>query len=164
MKPTATRPHVPDGYGVPKHTKGLLPWSRVVERMTKAEHYWVCTVAPDGRPHATPVDGLWMDEALYFGGDPTTRRQRNLAANPAVVVHLEDAMDVVILHGTARELRDVDRALAERLADASRKKYGWAPKPDDYGKGGTWVLRPRMALAWKKFPKDVTRWRLPDGE
>jgi nitroimidazol reductase NimA-like FMN-containing flavoprotein (pyridoxamine 5'-phosphate oxidase superfamily) len=157
-----TRPTMPVAYGIPKDTKRLLKWEHVIERMTKASHYWVCTVDPKGQPHATPVDALWVDGALYFGGSAETRRHRNLAANPSVVVHLEDAMDVVILHGTARELRDVDRALAQRLAEASKQKYGWAPKPDDFAKGGTWVLRPRKVLAWKKFPKDVTRFRLDE--
>ena len=161
--PIASRPQMPKEYGIPKDKKGLLPWSHVSERMDEAKYYWVCTVSPDGRPHATPVDGLWLDDRLYFGGNPQTRRHRNLAANPAVCIHLENGLDVVILHGDARELRDVDRSLAVRLAEASAQKYGYAPKPEDYGKGGVFVFRPRMVLAWKQFPKDATRWRFPDG-
>ncbi len=159
--PTASRPHMP-GYGIPKDRKGLLPWSHVVERMTKAERYWICTVSPTGRPHATPVDGLWIDDRLYFGGMPGTRRNRNLTANPAVAVHLENSMDVVILHGDAEECRSPDRALTTRLAEASAEKYGYSPKPEDFGKGGTFVVRPRVAFAWKNFPKDATRWHFPD--
>jgi nitroimidazol reductase NimA-like FMN-containing flavoprotein (pyridoxamine 5'-phosphate oxidase superfamily) len=150
---------MPPGYGIPKDKKGLLPWSHVTERMAEAMHYWVCTVSPDGRPHATPVDGLWLDDQLYFGGSPQTRRNRNLAANPAVCIHLESGMDVVILHGEAHELRAPDRSLTTRLAEASAKKYGWAPKPEDIGAGGTYVFRPRVVLAWKQFPKDATRWQ-----
>jgi Pyridoxamine 5'-phosphate oxidase len=108
--PTASRPHIP-GYGIPKDKRGLLPWSHVVERVAKAQHYWICTVGPDGRPHATPVDGLWLDDQLFFGGSPQTRRNRNLAANPAVCVHLESGMDVVILQGAARAGSRVDRSL-----------------------------------------------------
>ena len=152
------------GYGIPKHKKGLLPWSHVSERMTKAKHYWISTVSPDGRPHATPVDGLWLDDHLYFGGSPETRRNRNLAANSAVCIHLESAMDVVILRGDAQELR-ADRSLAVRLAEASRKKYGYAPKPEQYEKTpGMFVFRPRVVLAWKDFPKDATRWRFEGRE
>jgi len=159
--PKVSRPYIP-GYGIPESTKGLLPWSHVCERMDQAQHYWISTVSPDGRPHATPVDGLWIDECLYFGGSPQTRRNRNLAANPAVCIHLESAMDVVILHGDATELRAPEPTLAARLAEASRKKYGYAPKPEDFGAGGTYVFRPRMVLAWKQFPKDATRWHLPN--
>jgi hypothetical protein len=160
--PTADRPHIP-GYGIPKDKKGLLPWSHVAERMDKAMHYWICTVSPDGRPHSTPVDGLWIDDRLYFGGSPQTRRNRNLAANPAVCIHLESGSDVVILHGDAQELRAPDPSLAARLIEASTKKYGFAPKPEDFAAGGTYEFRPRLVLAWKQFPKDATRWRFQDA-
>src|SRR5687768_3182446 len=78
-EPRASRPQIPADYGIPKSKKGLLPWSHVTERMTRAMHYWVCTISPDGHPHAMPVDGLWLDDRLYFGGSPQTRRNRNLA-------------------------------------------------------------------------------------
>jgi nitroimidazol reductase NimA-like FMN-containing flavoprotein (pyridoxamine 5'-phosphate oxidase superfamily) len=132
--------------------------------MEKAQHYWISTTGPDGRPHATPVDGLWIEDRLYFGGSPGTRRNRNLAANPAVVVHLESATDVVILHGDARELRTPDRKLVERLVNDSAKKYGYAPKPEDFATGGTYVVHPRVVFAWKQFPKDATRWQFPEPE
>jgi hypothetical protein len=159
--PAAGRPRIPPGYGIPKDKKGLLPWSYVTERMARAMQYWVSTVSPHGRPHATPVDGLWLDDRLYFGGAPETRRNRNLAANPAVCVHLDSAVEVVILHGDAH-LRKPDHALAVRLAEASTQKCGYAPKPEDYETGGVPVFHPRVVIAWKQFPKDATRWRLPD--
>jgi nitroimidazol reductase NimA-like FMN-containing flavoprotein (pyridoxamine 5'-phosphate oxidase superfamily) len=160
--PAAGRPFIPDAaYGVPTHARGLLPWSHVVERLTQAMCYWVSTVSADGRPHATPVDGLWLDDALYFGGSPQTRRSRNLASNPAVCVHLESGSDVVIVHGDALLLRNPDRPLTVRLSEASARKYGYGPKPEDYDTATVFVLRPRTAFAWKQFPRDATRWRLP---
>src|SRR5262245_4059907 len=153
--PTASRPDMP-GYGVPKDKKGLLPWSHVVERMKEAKHYWVSTVSPEGRPHATPVDGVWLDDHLYFGGSPQTRRHRNLQKNPAVCIHLESAVDVVIVHGEAHELSSVDLDLAQRLSEASTLKYGYGPKPEDYQTmKGVFVFRTNWALGWKQFPKDV---------
>jgi nitroimidazol reductase NimA-like FMN-containing flavoprotein (pyridoxamine 5'-phosphate oxidase superfamily) len=160
----ASRPYTPGpDYGIPKSEKGLLPWSHVSERMAAAKYYWISTVSPDGRPHATPVDGLWLDDQLYFGGSPTTRRNRNLVANPAACVHLENGIDVVIMHGDAHALRAPEHALAVRLSEASAQKYGYGPKPEDYevNPDGTYVFRPRIVFAWKEFPKDVTRWRLP---
>lgn len=158
--PTASRPHIP-GYGLPKSSKGLLPWSHVTQRMAEARHYWICTVSPDGCPHATPVDGLWLDDRLYFGGSPQTKRNRNLAANPAVCVHLESGSDVVILHGDAHELRRPDRSLAIVMADTSVKKYGYGMKPEEYERAvGVYVFRPRVVFAWKQFPTDATRWHL----
>jgi hypothetical protein len=161
--PVVSRPHMP-GYGVPENKKGLLPWSHVTERMAEAQNYWICTVSPDGHPHATPVWGLWYEDRLYFGGSPQTRRNRNLAANRAVCVHLESGADVVILHGEAEELRAPDRSLTNHLADASAAKYGYRPKPEDYEAPGTYVFRPRMVLAWKQFPKDATRWHFQDAD
>ncbi len=55
--------------------------------MVAARDYWVATVHPDGRPHLTPVWGLWVDGAFYFGSGPQTRKARNLAENPSVAVH-----------------------------------------------------------------------------
>lgn len=158
QEPIASRPYMP-GYGVPKDKKGLLPWSHVTERMTNAKVYWISTVSPEGRPHATPVDGLWIDGRLYFGGSPETRRNRNLKENPAVCVHLESGADVVILHGDATELQTSDSAVINRLIEASGAKYGYKPRPEDFAKGGTYVFRPRLAFAWKQFPKDATRWQ-----
>jgi len=156
--PRATRPRLPPEYGVPAHTKGLLPWSHVADRMAKAMHYWICTAGAGGEPHATPVDGLWLDDCLYFGGSPHTRRQRNLAANPSVCVHLESGSDVVILQGEARPERP-DAALAKRLADSSTRKYGYGQKPEEYERTDVHVFRPRVAFAWTNLPKDATRWQ-----
>jgi nitroimidazol reductase NimA-like FMN-containing flavoprotein (pyridoxamine 5'-phosphate oxidase superfamily) len=160
--PQASRPSMPSDYGIPKDRKGLLQWSHVTGRMTEAMHYWVSTVDAEGRPHSTPVDGLWIDGALYFGGSPKTRRNRNLALNQAVCIHLESAMDVIILEGEARELREPDSALTAMLADGSKKKYGYSPPPEAFGAGGTFVFKPRLVLAWTQFPKDATRWQFDE--
>jgi len=159
----ASRPHILD-YGIPTDKKGLLPWTHVSERMGRAKHYWICTVSPDGRPHATPVDGLWVDNRLYFGGSAKTRRNRNIKANSAVTIHLDSGTDVVILHGNADELRAPDDALISRLIEASERKYGYAPRPEDFAAGGTYVFQPQTVFAWKQFPNDATRWNFPtDG-
>jgi hypothetical protein len=157
--PLADRPYLP-GYGIPKGKKGLLPWSHVTGKMERAKRYWVATVDPEGRPHATPVDGVWMDGRLYFGGYPTTRRARNLLQNGAACIHLEDAMDVLVLHGEARELRQPSRELIDRLSTMSKAKYGFAAPPELWAASATFEFRPRWVLAWKDFAKDATRWRL----
>jgi nitroimidazol reductase NimA-like FMN-containing flavoprotein (pyridoxamine 5'-phosphate oxidase superfamily) len=111
------------------------------------------------------VDGIWLDDRLYFGGSPQTRRNRNLSENPATCVHLESGTDVVILHGESRELRAPDLSLATRLAENSKTKYGYGWRPEDYQKTpGIYVFRPRTVLSWSKFPRDATRWRLPHEE
>lgn len=161
--PRAGRLRLPTAYGLPKHTTDLLPWSHVQERMRTAMHYWVCTVSPGGLPHATPVDGLWLDDQLFFGGSPQTRRNRNLADNPAVCIHLESSDDVVILQGEAR-LRTLDQGVALRLAEASAQKYGYAPQPADYAATPVHIFRPRVVFAWTPLLKAATRWEFPQHD
>ena len=160
-EPRASRPRMPEGYGVPESDEGVLAWNWATERLESAVNYWIGTVRPDGRPHAAPVWGVWVDGAFYFEGGPDTRRGRNIAANPAVVVHIEQGDDIVIIEGTAEETASPDRSLAERLADAFGGKYepryGYRPDPDQWREGGLYVVRPRVAFAWSKFPGDATR-------
>ena len=94
-----TRPDMAPSYGLSSEPEGMLPWGWAVEQLVASRNYWVCTTRPDGRPHAAPVWGLWADDALYFGTDPASRKGRNLAENPELVVHLESGDDVVILEG-----------------------------------------------------------------
>ena len=162
-EPMADRPQLPKGYGVPEDAEGLLPWRWAVERLEAARNYWFSTTRPDGRPHAMPAWAVWLDGALYFEGSPLTRRARNLAGNPALTVHLESGDEVVILEGEAQEASPPARPLAERLAAAFTAKYAathdYRPGPEQWDKGGLWVLRPRVAFAWSEFPTTMTRWR-----
>ena len=164
-EPQRSRPVMPDGYGVPEIDDGLLPWAWAVERLETARNYWFSTTRPDGRPHAMPAWAVWLDGRLYFEGSPHTRRARNVAANPAIVVHLESGDEVVILEGEAEEAGKPEPSLAERLAAEFTAKYAathdYRPGPDQWDRGGLWVIRPRVAFAWSEFPKTVTRWHFP---
>ena len=164
--PKGSRPKFPDGYGIPKDSKGVLPWSWVEERLTKAKNYWVSTTRPDGRPHTRPVDGVWVAGALCFGGADTSRWMRNLSANPAIAVHLGSEVDVVILEGTAQRVTDAKNPIVAPMLAASKEKY-----PEYFGGGAPpfapfWMLRPRVAYAWtlEKFPASATRWELATDE
>ncbi|MFN8636277.1 MAG: pyridoxamine 5'-phosphate oxidase family protein [Chloroflexota bacterium] len=159
--PERDRPVMPDGYGVPETDDGLMEWAWAVERLRQAKNYWFGTSRPDGRPHAMPAWAAWVDGALYFDGSPETRRGRNLAANPSIVIHLESGDEVVIVEGEAVLTGKPDRQLAERLAAELARKYGptYEPSPDTWDEGGLWVLRPKVAFGWTSFPKEVTRWR-----
>jgi PPOX class probable F420-dependent enzyme len=91
------------GYGIlgPTEGTGLLPWSWATERLTRSHDYWVATVWPDGRPHVTPVWGVWHDDALWFSCSRGSRKARNLAANPAAVATSEDPVNPVVVEGRA---------------------------------------------------------------
>ncbi len=149
-EPRASRPLMPEGYGVPAGEEGMLPWSWAAERLSSARNYWIGTTRPDGRPHAMPVWGVWVDNVFYFGTDPTTQNGRNLAANPAITVHLESGDEVVILEGRA-EAVNVDGALRTRIEDAYEAKYQMRDT-------GNFAVRPRVGFAWSKFPDNATRW------
>ncbi len=160
-EPLAGRPYMPEGYGVPEDEEGLLPWSHVVERLERAINYWVATAGPDGRPHSTPIWGGYVDGRLYFEGSPRTRRGRNLARNPNLVVHLESGDDVVIVEGTTEEILP-DGVLAAKLAEVLGAKYeerGNRPRADQWDKGGLYLVQPRVVFGWTQFPQNVTRWR-----
>jgi nitroimidazol reductase NimA-like FMN-containing flavoprotein (pyridoxamine 5'-phosphate oxidase superfamily) len=57
-------------------------WARARGDLQYAQVYWLSSVRPGGRPHVTPLLGVWLDGALYFCTGPTERKARNLAQNP----------------------------------------------------------------------------------
>ena len=164
-EPVRSRPLLPQGYGVPATEEGMVAWSWAVEQLEQARNFWFSTTRPDGRPHAVPAWAVWLDDALYFDGSPETRRSRNLAANPAIVVHLESGDQVLILEGEALEAGRPEPAFAQRLAAVYEAKYGqshdYRPDPTTWDNGGLWVVRPKVAFGWTEFPRAVTRWRFP---
>ncbi len=158
-EPRAGRPVMPKDYGVPESEEGLLPWSHATERLSEARNYWIGTCRPDGRPHVSPIWGVWLDGFVFFDGSPETRRGKNIASNPNVTVNLESGSDVVILEGIAEAVTP-DLDLRTRLSRAYTAKYaesGYAPGPETWEQGIYWV-RPRRVLAWTTFPTDCTRW------
>lgn len=159
-EPSSARPvRFPAEYGTPGGPESLLPWRHIEDRLRAAANYWITTVGPHARPHARPVDGVWVDGALCFGGSPETRWVRNLMANPAMSVHLSSEAEAIILEGTAEYVTDAAHPLAAPSLAASREKY------PQYFSGTSpfrpfWALRPTKAFAWtlEGFPRGATRW------
>jgi nitroimidazol reductase NimA-like FMN-containing flavoprotein (pyridoxamine 5'-phosphate oxidase superfamily) len=145
---------MPEGYGVPKDDKGMMPWSKAREALEQARLYWVGTTRPDGRPHAVPIWGAWVDDTFYFEGSPETRRGRNLAANPAIVVHIERGDLAVIVEGVAEVLPELDPALFARIVDSFKARYNYQPETS----AGMYAVRAKAVLAWDVFPTSVTKW------
>jgi PPOX class probable F420-dependent enzyme len=153
------RPEMPPGYGIHTEAAGTLPWSWARDQLTRARNYWLCTTRPDGRPHVTPVWGLWLDAAVLFSTDPHSRKGRNLAANPAAVVHLESGDEVVVVDGRVEPVRDAD-VLARFCTDYAAK-YAFRPELNAET-AGCYALRPAVVLGWRErdFPATATRWAL----
>jgi hypothetical protein len=118
-----------------------------------AANYWITTVSPEGRPHARPIDGVWVEGALCFGGSPAAHWIRNLMADPAISVHLNSEAEAIILEGRAELVTDASHPLAAPSMAASRAKY-----PQYYS--GESPFRPSTAYAWTlaNFPHGATRW------
>ena len=159
--PTVSRPDHMQGYGVPKDSNGLIDWAWADERMRTARNYWIASTHPDGRPHVAPVWGFWIDGVLYFGSDPASRKAKNIAANPNIVVHLESGAEVVTLEGRA-ELTPLPESMAllETMVAQSKAKYpGDVPTIEDLKKNPMFRFKPTSGFAWmeKEFPKSVTR-------
>lgn len=156
-----TRPHMP-GYGTLPATEGsgLLPWSWAEERLVSSRNYWVVTVWPDGRPHAMPVWGMWHDGAFWFSSSKPSRKSRNLAANPRCVVTTEDALNPVVVEGTAELLSDL-RDL-EELLTLENAKYETDYKIEllDPAVNSCFRVTPRWAFGIKHgdFEGSPTRW------
>lgn len=142
-----------------------LPWLEVVRRFAEARNWWVCTTGAGG-PHSVPLWGVVLDDVLKFYGDPGTVRSRNLAADPRLVLHLEDGEAPLIVHGRA----EVD-GLAHRsaaLVEAYRAKYRREHDHDylletPYAAAATaYRVIPTRAMAWEVTALDrweVRRWR-----
>ncbi|MEX2080227.1 MAG: pyridoxamine 5'-phosphate oxidase family protein [Dehalococcoidia bacterium] len=147
-EPRISRPAMVPGYGLPTELPDHIPpWPKVESELEGARNYWVCTVSPGGRAHAMPVWGVWFDGALLFSTDPESRKARNIAANPEVVIHLESGDDVVILEGRLEGTQAT--ALPVAVFDAYEKKYGIRPDETD-ANGGWYRLALKKALTWEE--------------
>lgn len=162
-QPRVDRPHVP-GYGIPRSTKGVLPWSWAIERLERAEVYWLATSSASGAPHLIPIWGAWVDGHWYVEGGPV-RWQRNLRENPQMAIHVEGTgKEVVIVEGRAVELTAPEQPIADRIL-AGYAKYipTYEASAEHWTHGGLWELHPVKAFAWTTFPDDMTRYTFDGG-
>jgi hypothetical protein len=148
-------------------------WAEGRGQLEGAELYWLSTVRPEGRPHVTPLLGVWLDGALYFCTGPDERKAKNLADNPNCILttgcNTLHGIDLV-LEGRAVAVGDPDER--RRVADTFETKYG-----DHFGPEGTWdglgdAIRSGDALLFgvapsvtfgfgKGAPFSQTRWEFP---
>lgn len=153
-EPNASRPYMP-GYGLPRGTKGLLPWRWAETRLARSHNYWLITVKPDSTPHAMLVWGIWVDGHFYFSTGRQSRKARNLAVNRACIVATERADEAVIVEGTAVEVTDAARF--STLGVPYQRKY--RPWKLDPSLGPVFEVVPRVIFGMReKTFKNATRW------
>ena len=98
-----------------------------------------------------------MEEKFFFSTDPNSRKGRNFASNPEIVVHLESGNDAVVFEGRVEEVTDLE--VIGRMNEAYFAKYNYKVEPAPGN--GIYSLRPHTVFAWteKDFTKSATRWR-----
>ncbi len=150
-------------------TDTAADWETVRDTLAAAELYWLTTVRADGRPHVTPLVGVWADESFVFCTGSEEQKARNLDHHGDVAVTTgvntwKDGLDVVV-EGRAERVTGYE--VLRRLADAWREKYHgeWDFDNDDDGfdhQGGpAYVFRvvPTKVIAFAKSPHGQTTFR-----
>lgn len=166
-RPTnADRPYMP-GYGIlgPDQGTGLLSWEWALTRIDATRNFGVCTVCPDGRPHAMPVWAVWDTGALWFSTSLRSRKAGNLLCDPRCTVTTEDAGDPVIMEGTVEIV--TDPAAIRRFLAHSNAKYQVAYEINflDPAVNATVAVRPHRVFGMKQgdFTGSPTRWTFQAG-
>ena len=148
------------------------PWARGRQALQDAQVYWLSTVRPEGRPHVTPLLGVWLNGGLHFCTGSTERKAQNLAQNPECILTTGcnelEGLDVVV-EGRATAVGDNGELRA--IAEGFESKYGpyfespdgiWAGLGDAIREGDVLVFRvdPSTAFGFDKGTQfSQTRWR-----
>ncbi|HEX9259456.1 MAG TPA: hypothetical protein VF855_07950 [Acidimicrobiales bacterium] len=116
-------------------------WAGVEARISAAELYWLVATPRSGLPpHPRPVWGVFEEGQLHLSiGSPTIRR--DIDAAPLVAVHLEDALDVVLLEGHV-----TGQCADPTVIAAYDAKYDWVYDLAEYGPLTTIAVD--VVMAW----------------
>jgi nitroimidazol reductase NimA-like FMN-containing flavoprotein (pyridoxamine 5'-phosphate oxidase superfamily) len=146
-------------------------WDDARSRLEAAGLYWLTTVRADGRPHVTPLAGVWEGDAFYFCTGETEQKFRNLEHAVDVVVttgsnSFHEGLDLVV-EGRAEPVTDEERL--RPLAAAWSAKYGdvfgfdvrdGAFHSEGGGRAPVFRVAPVKVLGFGKGePFSQTRWR-----
>lgn len=156
------RPNMPH-YGVDiKEAGSMLTWDWVESQMSAARNYWLCTTCPDGRPHAAPVWGAWVDGQLFTATDRNSVKARNISRDSRVVLHLESGDETVIFEGALAETV-AREPLQAKITQVYVDKYDLDPSLDE-ADAVQYRLRPHKVMAWleRDFPLTATCWLFDD--
>ncbi|RJQ80431.1 pyridoxamine 5'-phosphate oxidase family protein [Pseudonocardiaceae bacterium YIM PH 21723] len=148
------------------------PWDETERVLRAAQLYWLTTVRADGRPHVTPLIGVFVDDAVHFCTGLDEQKTRNLAHAAQVAITTGGnswaaGLDVVV-EGTARRIED--RPTLHKVAGAYLDKYGepWnftagdgvLTHPDDENVAALFRVEPDKVLAFAKQPHGQTSYRI----
>ncbi len=146
------------------------PWAEARRHLENASTYWLATVRPGGRPHAVPVLAVWLDGALHFVANESSRKAKNLGHRADCILSASTRSLDLVVEGEAVKVRD--DAKLKRVADVYGSKYGWTVTVREgafFGEGAptagpppydVYEVAPALVFG---FPTDestiATRWR-----
>jgi len=157
-QPKPERPDIPASYGFTASTLHTPPtWDSITERIRTSRNYWICSISPEGQPHALPVWGVWFEDHLYFVTKRASKKARNLLVNPKVAIHLESGDDVISFQGMVEEVGDPTRLT--QIAAVYATKYNGDVIYLDLEV--VFELLPKIAFTWleSNYHQTATRWR-----
>ena len=114
-----------------------------------------------------PVWGLWSDadQRFFFSCAPSSLKARNLAANPSVVVAIDDTVEVVSLEGVAAPVDvgpDTDRYIATYVEKYEPDPVKAAAMMAFVAANSMFCVTPHRAFAViereEEFGPQATRW------
>jgi F420H(2)-dependent biliverdin reductase len=117
----------------------------VEARLANERNVWFVTVRPDARPHAAPVWFVFVEGRFWIGTGAASVKVRNIGAQPAVSVALEDGDRPVCAEGRA-VVHPTQRPTA--VASAFMSKYGWDITRSDDADVGTIALIEVVVDRW----------------
>lgn len=153
---------------------GATPWHETQIALSRAELYWITTIRAGGRPHVTPLIGVYEDGAMHFCTGVEEQKARNLDHHPHVALTTGNntwarGLDVVVEGAAARV---TDHSTLQQLADAYETKYGsdWHfdvveggfGHPGGGSLGAVFRIEPAKVMAFAKDPHAQTTYRF-DG-
>jgi hypothetical protein len=115
------------------------------------------------------VWGAVVGPSLFVYTERRTRKARNIAANPAITLHLESGDDVLIVQGSAQDLGepscrpDVLAAFEHKYTQPGDARYLPSADPSF---DVLYVIRPQRAVAWRlsEFDSSQQRWSATDHD
>ena len=115
---TAPSPRQDRRYSAPDAP--ATPWRDVADLLGRAELYWLTTVRADGRPHVTPLIGVWHDEAMHFTTGGEEQKHRNLEHSPKVALTMPNAAAIPAPTAKAELIHGALTRMGFRPAEAER--------------------------------------------